>query len=486
MSSITPHPALMYNERNPWFHHDEVVVTDVPFFIIDTRDWRVRSRYVAQEVSNDADFVKGLESRCSFFLPRYRVPDVLDVHYARCRSEQRYAERVAGLPLYPFPSATYPTRDMLLLSSYQLGVQSDGSLAPCSNIGDQDYAVYRPGRQLRLYERRQRHRLGTFVSYQDRQVGGLHPRYIASRYWKLPDWWNEFEVPYHLAAQTPPVLTYRGLHYMSSSDIGWELILRAEWSAMCCVELYEQALEGFLWWLPSRVIDDIEALGVGFIFEDASTDVIEAIDRLLWEIRCIRWGNITNVNRYVPGTARDPTPSFDNGDFVEFNAANWCTELSSDMYFPLNHRGEPVGVANRGPRMYGDTRFWPSYSNPRGRAPGLDENDREPSYRLDERHGFSQSRWGVARSVVRNLAEQHEVLALRRDLGLNVGFDPHSLMIHNHELFLEKTESLRRGRQIARNDGVPLRMITGEASGARTPRANVPTSSLVQEILLLA
>ena len=483
MSSISPHLALLYSDRNPWFTQDELVFQDTPFRVIDTPDWRLRSRFVAREISCETDFIKGLESRCSFFLSAFPVPDTLDIRYARCCSEQRYARFIADLPLHPFPHEVNVTRDMMMVTPRMLGVGNDGSLSFTSRQGDQVNALYRPDRHLRLFERRHRHRLNAFICYHDRQVGGLHPRYIESRYWRLPGWWNEFEVPYHFASQSPPVLAYRGLHLMSTNDHGWTLIVRAEWAALCAVELYDQACEGCLWWLPPRIIEDIESLGVSYIFDGASPSTIADIDRLLWEIKGIRWNQVSNVNRFVPGTARDPTPSYDNVDFVEFNVDDWHTELPSDMYVPLDDNDEPLEIADRGRRLYGDTRFWPSHVNPNGRAPGLDEYNREPSYRLEDRHGYSQSKWGVARSVVRSLAEQHGVLALRRDLGLSCAFDPQSLMMHYRELLLEKTVALREGREainVSNGTSVPghTPQVTSHPSTSRLPSRDTPQSQV--------
>ena len=474
---MNPHPALIFDPENDRSYTDwEEVVAGVQYVVINTPDWRVRSRYHPREVSSFDDFVRGLESRCSFFIAQYPVPDNLDVHHARCYSEMSYAARLAGVSDDPFRGVTRVVPEMLLLSPTQLGVTRDGQVEWRSHRGDRDHINYRPDRHLRGEERRHRHRLSAFIGYQDREVGALHPRPIFSRYCKVPQWWSEHEVPYQFRAQAPPVLTYRGLRFMQRHSPGWDLILRAEWAAMCAVELYEQAREGFLWWLPPRVMDDIESIGIRYMFDGAASHVMDDIQTLLWEIKCVRWDKVSNVNRFIPRFAQEPTPTFDNGDFVEFKTEKWRTELPSDMYLQLDHDHNPIGFIDRGQRLYGSTEGWPSYNNPIGRQAGLDDNAREPGYRLNERYGYSQSKWGIARSVVRNLAEQHGVISLLQDLGHRGPFDPKTFMEHYRELLLEKT-ARGRGDQQQIGGSVPPSQHNDTVLARGGPSTPVPNAS---------
>lgn len=476
---MNPHPALIFDPDHDHHYPEWVeVAPGVQYAAINTRDWRLRSRYSSREVSSWDDFVRGLESRCSFFVAQYPVPDNLDVRFARCYSEMSYAAKVAGISDDPFLGAHNVVPEMLMLSPQQLGVTQDGQIEWRSQRGDRGLPHYRPDRHLRGEERRHRHRLGAFISYQDREVGALFPRPVFSRYLKVPSWWPEHEVPYQFRAQAPPVLTYRGILFMSRHSYGWDLVLRAEWAAMCAVELYSQALEGFLWWLPPRVIDDIERIGVSYMFDGANRGIITDIRSLLWEIKCIRWGRVTNVNRYIPRFAQEPTPTYDNGDFVEFDVDAWQTRLSSDMYLSLDADNNPIGNNERGQRMYGSTEGWPSYNNPVGRQAGLDEQERQPGYRLNERYGYSQTKWGIARSVVRNLAEQHGVISLLQDLGRRGPLDPKTFMEHYRELLLEKVESSRNNIQgqglIGGNNAPQLIEDVPSTLGDSTPRVGTP------------
>ena len=442
--SINHHPALLYNPRNPTrFPAWTEVVTGVNYAVIDTADWRTRAVYDEREVSSLEDFVKGLESRCTFFLPQHHVPDTLDVRYSRSLDEKYYAERLAMLPLDPFQGASRVRPEMLLLSPHQLGVTNDGSIQWWSGVADCERPNFRPNRQHRGEERRHRHRLEAFISYHDKEAGALFPRTAGNRYPKLPFWWPEYEVPYGFRAQTPPVLTYRGIEFMRCHSYGRDLVLRTEWAAMCVVELYNEAQGGFLWWLPSAVLNDIDQLGVSYIFDTASSSFVNDIESLLWEIKCIRWDQVSVVNRFLPRFAHEPTPTFQSGDFVEFNTSEWRTELDASMYLPLDVNSQPVGVVDRGQRIQGATDGLPSYSNPHGRLPGLDEQGREPGYRLAERHGVSKTRWASARGVLRSLAEQHGIFGLLQDLGHRVPFDPKIFMEHYRELLLEKVAERR-------------------------------------------
>ena len=104
---MNPHPALIFDPENDRSYTDwEEVVAGVQYVVINTPDWRVRSRYHPREVSSFDDFVRGLESRCSFFIAQYPVPDNLDVHHARCYSEMSYAARLAGVSDDPFRGVT--------------------------------------------------------------------------------------------------------------------------------------------------------------------------------------------------------------------------------------------------------------------------------------------------------------------------------------------------------------------------------------------
>lgn len=442
------HPALLYDPRNRVsFPSWEEVVPGVSYAVIQTRDWRIRGRYIEEEVSSAEDFIKGLESRCSFFLAQFPVPDTLDVHHARSLNEKRYAERLADVDMNPFPGRSRVEPEMLLLSPQQLGIDSDGNIKWWSDSADRYKVNFRPSRQLRGEERRHRHRLEVFVSFQDKEAGALFPRVAGNRYPKLPSWWAEYEVPYGFRAMTPPLLTYRGVEFMSRHSYGWDLMLRTEWATMCAVELYSEALQGFLWWLPPAVMNDIERLGVEYIFDTASSGVINDIRSLLHEVKCIRWDRVSVVNRFLPRFAHEPTPTYESGDFVEFNVDNWRTELDNSMYLPLDSHNQPIGVSDRGQRISGPTEGLPSYSNPHGRQPGLDEQGREPGYRLAERHGVSKTRWASARGILRSLAEQHGVFGLLQDLGHRGPFDPKTFMEHYRELLLEQVAQRRLAEQ---------------------------------------
>ena len=84
--SINHHPAL-HDPRNPTrFPPWTEVVPSVNYAVIDTADWRTHAVYDEGEVANIED-LRGLESRCTFFLPQRHIPDTLHVRYFRSVDE---------------------------------------------------------------------------------------------------------------------------------------------------------------------------------------------------------------------------------------------------------------------------------------------------------------------------------------------------------------------------------------------------------------
>ena len=444
MPRYNPHPALIYDERDHQDYPSWVeIAPGVTYAVTDSPDWRLRSQYDIHRVQDFDGFVRALESRGRYFLDRFPVPSNLDVRFARCYDERAYASGLAGLGQDCFSNVTRLIPEMLLFSPQQVGVAADGSIEWTTNLDEREYSSFRPDDHLRDHERRHRHRTSAFVSYQDRDVAVLHSRAVGERYVRLPQWWVEYEVPYRFRAQTPPVLTYRGLRFMSPHCRGWDLILRAEWATMCLIELLNEAYNGWLWWLPSHVLDDINQLGVSNILREASSSVIESAEALLNEVRVIRWDRVTSENRLLPRMSYRFTPVYQSGEFVEFDVDNWCTQLAGDMYLPRDSNGRVIGITQRGSRLYGSTVNQPAFVTPGGRQPGLDENDREPGYRVSERFGESQRKWSIARGVVRSVAEQLGIINLLQDLGHTGPWDIKFLMVHYRGLLLEKTALMR-------------------------------------------
>ena len=412
--------GLLYDDRdNRHIAWNEEIAPGVSGAVIMNEDWRLRARFVQGEVHDFEHFLRTLLSRARFFMMSLPIDEVLDVGYARSRDECFYASRIAtNLSDFPFQYSATVHRDMLFFEPGQLGIEVTGRIAGHSDVNRRRDVCYIPDRNLRGFERRFRHRTDCFIGYHCTDAAALNPGLTRRRYPALPSWWIDYEVPFRFWAQTPPILTYRGLLFMSPEHgRGWDLILRAEWAALCSVELIREARAGRLWWLPDAVITDIRQLETGNILHGASGDEIRDLDTLLWEVRCIRWDRVPITNRFLPRDNSRFTPVYENGEFVEWDVTNWRTNLSEDMYLPLDPHDQPIGIADRGARHHGSNINQPSYVTPQGRQPGLDEFGREPGYRVSERYGASQREYSIAQRVVRNAAEQLGMFTMLQDLG---------------------------------------------------------------------
>ena len=439
--------GLLYDDRDDrYITWNEEVAPGIYGAVILHEDWRLRARYIQEEVHDFEHFLRTLLSRARFFMMDFPIAEVLDVGYARSRDECFYASRVAtNLSDYPFQSATTVHRNMLMFEPGQLGIDVTGRVASHHDVHRRRDVCYIPDRKLREFERRFRHRTECFIGYHCTDATALNPGLTHRRYPALPSWWIDYEVPFRLWVQTPPILTYWGLIFMSPNHgRGWDLMLRTEWAALCCIELIHEARNGRLWWLPNAVIEDIRQLETGSILHGASGDEIRDLDNLLLEVRCIRWDRVPITNRFLPRDNSRFTPVYNNGEFVEWDVTNWRTNLSEDTYLPLDPYEQPMGFVDRGVRQQGSNINQPSHVTPQGRQPGLDEFGREPGYSISERYGASQREYSIAQRVVRNAAEQLGMFTMLRDLGHQGRWTLTFFMEEFQSLLREKTESLRR------------------------------------------
>ena len=97
MGSRTCNPrGLLYDDRdNRSIAWNEEVALGVSGAVIMNDDWRLRARFVQEEVHDFEHFLRTLLSRARFFMILLPIDEVLDVGYARTQDECFYASRVA-------------------------------------------------------------------------------------------------------------------------------------------------------------------------------------------------------------------------------------------------------------------------------------------------------------------------------------------------------------------------------------------------------
>ena len=162
-------------------------------------------------------------------------------------------------------------------------------------------------------------------------------------YVRVPDWFAEYEVPYSLIHETPPVLTYKGSALMwDPTDHMWQVFM-TEYAALVAHELmYQVESAGRLHWLPEKLCDGIRRIGCGVII-GGDAQYARTMSSLLDEIDFIRWDKAPPQNRVLPQYAGYVTPVYVSGDWVAFNKETWTTDLGDEMYPPEDEESLPLG-----------------------------------------------------------------------------------------------------------------------------------------------
>ena len=180
-------------------------------------------------------------------------------------------------------------------------------------------------------ERKARHHMEAMVGWHHPEVLSVRRDNARHVYVNLPMFWEEWEVPFSIRAETPPVFAYRGfaLNYYGSDDHLWWISL-SEHAILWLKTLFLEVMErSRLYWVPENVRRAWRVTGVEGILEGVQSEVTEKIVRLVGYVERICWRVADRPNRQLPMNPGTFTPVYDNGDWVHFDVTQWAPVVPS-------------------------------------------------------------------------------------------------------------------------------------------------------------
>ena len=219
----------------------------------------------------------------------------------------------------------------MLLTMPLLRVDANGLARQAARMSDRDFEV---PLEWNATTRKIRHLAEVVVGWNhpEAQVNVIRRHQLRRVYVGLPLFWEDWEVPFALRAETPPVCAY----------LGFRMIFEGPDNPRCWIALSEQAIlclkavyfEVFdrqrLYWVPSSVRRAWRVMGLEGILEGVEKGVPEKVIRLVGYIERIRWGCVNWEYHQPPDVPETFTWVFDNGEFVMFDEAEWVPLLGED------------------------------------------------------------------------------------------------------------------------------------------------------------
>ena len=193
------------------------------------------------------------------------------------------------------------------------------------------------------------------------QVNVIRRDQLRRVYVVSPLFWEDWEVPSALRAETPPLCAYLGFRmiFEGPDDPRWWIAL-SEHAVLCLKAVYFEVLDSQrLYWVPSSVRRAWRVMGLEGILKGVEEGVADKVIRLAGYIERIKWDCVNSEYRQPPDIPGTFTPVFDNGDFVMFHVAEWVPLLGDDGMVETEPQDDESRVAlqiDRVARVYGNTR----------------------------------------------------------------------------------------------------------------------------------
>ena len=359
------------------FSNVDYVLPGVPRAVVDSWDWCMRTDadLVRSRSRRGGGFVHLLHARLQALRPfRVFVDPRLgaDLAYVRHAREVGWIRNIAETAANDRDATRGPVEasDRWLFcdqAQVMSGRQDRAHWAPGAHL-DPEWSMPRSSRE---YETRQRHRLQFFVPDFCKEANWLDRHRLHERYVALPDWWDGYELPYGLRAETPRVVAYFTRRLITDDrDVMWS-VLRSEWAAEAMKEVLLAARAGRMYWLPEYVRDDVSAITIASIFRRCAEDVVDDALALFDFIRRADWSRCPAENRSLPEQATRFSPVFrDTGDFFDFHVEEW-RPIDAPLR-AVDAHGEVVGPGGgRGSRYVGPTVGMPTRNCPSGHSRGV-------------------------------------------------------------------------------------------------------------------
>ena len=209
---------------------------------------------------------------------------------------------------------------------------------------------------VRHKERKGRHRLAAFVSGWERNHRAVSDEERA-RWPGLPKGWNkDIEVPYALVVgnPTPTRIWATKMREAPFADGLWYTDPQS-WARWCasftlfaqdvCSELLRGLEHGRLYYLPRRLVEAMEGIGLELLTGSSGAGALAA--KALWSISRVFWDKVDPATSIRPAVNEYSCPVFDSGDSVPWQSE--AAHLVEALWLP-----QGIRYAVRQCRLHGD------------------------------------------------------------------------------------------------------------------------------------